>query len=378
MENLTLDDVTQESVRPHVQNTELLLARAASKVSGVERGAKVWGMPDLSMPRDISRILGGFFCGATYSWDSKEPMIPVDSGIQCCGVSMFKLGDSIAGYDQFAQRIRDAIKVSTEQSSYEWNFGNGNHFVIYGSSDGSGSLPQGNYGVLHSSATEFKKTHNGLSPVAWNWYSDKIETIEEESIGRRLRFIRGKTAERFIKVAQSLEAFNENRHRYFADLVFGADNIDEEVCNIQHYGMPTENSVAIGCQWARGKAVPLLTAPQKPIYLVRPKEGGPNDVQIQGQNVLLFPHGLGRRAADRTKIEYAPSGLLIDGKYYGAHESIRSENRLQFRNFELSEAEGGRLPPLIQQILDRCAGDVLAKIDQIHSYHFGNLVPEAK
>jgi len=56
MENLTLNDPTQRGVLPHLQGTERLLAQAASRVSGGERNAKVWVLPDLYCSREIERI----------------------------------------------------------------------------------------------------------------------------------------------------------------------------------------------------------------------------------------------------------------------------------------------------------------------------------
>lgn len=375
MENLSLNDPTQLSVQPHVRNTEALLARAASLISGSEQSANTWIMPDLSLPRDISRVFHGIYCGTLYSWESKEPMVPVDSNAISCGVSVFKLNDSIGDYPQFARRITDAMRISKEHSTYEWNFGHGNHFIIYGSSEGSEDLPAGNYAFLHSSSSEFKKQHNGLYPTEGNWYSEDVETIQDETIHRHLRFIRGRVAERFIKLAQSLETYNQQRHRYFADLVFGAHNIDEEICNVQHYGMPTENSVAIGCQWTRGRVLPLLTAPEKPVYLVRPHEGGENDVTVGGKKLLLFPHGLGRRAQGGIDIQYTPSGMLIDGKFYPPDATMKGEDRLQFRNFEQTEAQEGRVPQIIAQIAKQCSAEILAKVDQIYSYHILNPIP---
>ena len=376
MENLTLGDQSQASISPHLQDTERMLARAASLVSGSEQPAKVWAMPDLSFSTDVKRFLGGFFCGAFYSWESSEPFVPIDANLNCCGVSMFKLKQPVEDYAHFADGIRHAMNITRERSSYLWNFGAGNHFVIFGYAEGSQGIPEGPYGLLHSSAGEFKKQHNGLYPTTGNWFGDRIETIEDPSINRHIRFIRGKFAERFIQTAKSLDAYNQQRHRYFADLIFGVDNIDDEVCNLQHYGMPTENSIAIGCQWMRERVVPLLTAPEKPVYLVHPKLGGINDVQIGGERLTLFPHGLGRCSRDPMSVEYVPSGIVVNGAVYTPQDSLRNDERLPMRDFDRNEAEGGRIPSIIRQMLERCAADIVAKIDQIYSYHSQNPIPD--
>jgi hypothetical protein len=59
-----------------------------------------------------------------------------------------------------------------------------------------------------------------------------------------------------------LEEYNKLRHQYFAACICEDNNI-EEVINLPHYGMPSLNSVAIGCQWfEKSSLFLLLTTPQ--------------------------------------------------------------------------------------------------------------------
>lgn len=369
MKNLTLGDQTQGHIAAYLIGTEQMLARAASKVSGKDRGAEIVAMPDLGLPHNVRRILGGFFTGAVYSWESDVPLVPVDATVNSCGVSMFKLKNDIATKDEFDRMLAAAIKKSKEQSSYIWNFASGNHFVIYGEVKDAATLSDGKYVTMHSSASEFKSQHNGLYPTASNWYADAIETIEDGQTGRYIRYIQGKTAERFTQIAELLENFNKIRHRYFAETIFGAENIEQEISNEQHYGMPTKNSVAIGCQWSRENMLLLLTAPEKPIFLVKPAEGQQNDVQIGVRKLLLYPHGLGKRSSQPLNMGFSPDALTMNGKIFEPDASIKNDKSFQLRNFEFSETTGDAVPQIIAKIFEKCPAEILGKLHQIFSYH---------
>ncbi len=370
MENLSLNDPTQRGVLPHLQGTERLLARAASRVSGDERSAKVWALPDLYCSREIERISKGIFSGAAYSWDASEPMVPTDAHVHCCGVSVFKVGKPPESVGEFASRLQHAKDITENASTYKWNVGGGNHFVILGESQGSPGLEDGHYAIFHSSGNETAKAHNGLYPKAGNWYSHRIETIEDRSLNRAIRFIRGKVAEQFIKLAHMEETHNTLRHRYLADLIFGDENIDSEILSVQHYGMPSANSVAVGCQWVKDRIVPLLTAPGKPVYLVRPQEGGPNDVTIGNTPALLFPHGLGRECTEGIQIQYEQDGVIFNGQRYTEEQTLMDDPRFRIRPCEISDE--GSLPEVIQAMLRICKGDITGTIRQVFSYCKGN------
>lgn len=352
--------------------TERLLARAGSKVSGQDRGANIYAMPDLGLPHNVQRIHGGMFTGAVYQSETNVPFVPVDTTVNACGVSVFRLNTDIPSETDFHYLIGRAIET-TRESLYHWNFASGNHFIIYGEVRNSSTLPDGNYVALHSSAAEFKKqSDKGLYPTHGNWYADDIEVLEDEQTGRYIRYIQGKTAERFIAIAQSLTAINQERHRYFASAVFGSRNLGEEILNEQHYGMPTESSVAIGCHWARNRLLPLLTAPGKPIFIVQPIEGQANDVQVGDQRLLLFPHGLGKQSVDPLHMEFGHDSLTVNGRTYGITESLQKDKGFQLRNFAPEEAAGNAVPSIIASVLEQCPADIVAKFDQIYSYHAGS------
>src|SRR5262245_18717740 len=91
MRDLTLGDALQTAIIERLRITEGLLSAALTKLDGVHRSAEVIAMPDLGLPQNVTRILGGFFTGALYIWDSDTPFIPVDSTLNACGVSLFGL-----------------------------------------------------------------------------------------------------------------------------------------------------------------------------------------------------------------------------------------------------------------------------------------------
>lgn len=363
--NLSLNDETQSAILPHLEVTERLLAHAASKASGKDRGADVIALSDLCFADNASRMLGGFYTGGVYTWESDAPMVPVDTTMNSCGVSLFSLRHAIDTRDEFNRRIVDAIERTSENRPYVWNFGTGNHFVTYGTIDGKPHL------MMHSSAGEYKKQlDRGLYPVEGNWFYHGIKKIEDESTSRFLRYIDGHLAESFISTARSLEDFNAERHRFFAGAIAGDSNVQEEISNEQHYGMPTENSAAIGCQWKRKDIQILLTAPDKPIYLIEPEAGGKNDVSIGDANHVLFPHGLGKKATIGPVIEYRPDALSINGVVYDAKGSLRKKAAgFELRNFDESEAAEGKVPAIIAEILKVCPGKIRGTFQQVFGYH---------
>src|SRR5262249_26269092 len=160
-------------------------------------------MPDLGMPNNVGRMHGGFFTGALYRWISRVPIVPIDATVNVCGVSVFRVTKPITSRADFDQRILRAIERSRSgKATYCWNFDSGNHFIIYGRVRESDLLPSADYLVLHSSAGEFKRQHNGLYPVAANWYSDSIKVvIDDEASGRYLRYLEGTVAEKFFEKA---------------------------------------------------------------------------------------------------------------------------------------------------------------------------------
>ena len=95
MINLTINDSTQKNILQHLEVTETLLGNVASKLSNCDKRATIYSMPDLGIAQNGTRMLGGFYTGACYTWDSDVPFIPVDATVNVCGTAVYKLNKNI-------------------------------------------------------------------------------------------------------------------------------------------------------------------------------------------------------------------------------------------------------------------------------------------
>jgi hypothetical protein len=358
MKNLSLNDPTQKSIFEHIQITEQLLSKAATCASKRQKEAEIITLPDLGMPHNVRRVHGGFFTGAMYKWESDVPIFPVDSTMNVDTVSVYRTNTPISSKKDFIQKVEQAI---VNKGSYDWNFDAGNHFVTYGSVTGSTHLENGNYLVLHGSASEFKNQYNGLYPFEKNWYSSEVKTVWHDDGIRYLRYIEGKIAERFFNISKMLEEYNKLRHQYFATTICKDNNI-EEVINLLHYGMPSSNSVAIGCQWfERPSLFLLLTTPHKPLYFIESIKDAKNSTVIEGKNLGLYPHGLGKHSLK-------PLTICVNGNNFTLTESLQDEQSLALRKLEELVVDSCGLPKQIKHILERCPGKVVGMLQPIFSY----------
>lgn len=366
MNDLSSLDSTQAELKRHLAVTERLLARAVSKESGTEHSAQITLMPDLGIPFSVSRILGGFATGALYQWKCAVPFVPVDSTVNVCSVSVYRTDQEFSCQAEFNETISRAKKETASESSYLWNYdaAHGNHFITYGEVAEGQGVASGRYLVLHSSACEFKKQSNGLYPSSRSWFADRIRVFEESESGRWIRYIVGSTAERFYRQARLLEEFNRVRHQYFAELILGTRHCLEETLSIPHYGMPTSDSVAIGCQWLDvAQRYLLLTAPSKPLYFIDPKGGGRNSIQSERGELLLQPHGLGIRYAGSLELSYEFAAIRINGRRYEPGASLKGEEKLEIRGSRDRELDG-----CVERILSKCPGRVSAVLRPLYSY----------
>jgi len=362
MINLAKIDETQHELSRHAAETEKLLMRAVSRISGVEKRADVWLMPDLGVSYSVERMYGGFFTGMVAKWDCNEPFIPVDSTMNVCAVGVYRVDGGIDTAKEFLKKIESLQQAKHNECSYEWNFDSGNHFITLADVSAGQGMPMGRYLVLHSSACEFKSQRNGLYPKAGNWYADRIEVIEDKTSGRHLRFLHGVPAERFFRQARLLIDYNRIRLNYFAETIMEGSRV-EEYSYQPHYGMPDEYSVAIGCQWLSG-AVPclLLTAPGEDLLMIEPISDGSNQIRLGGLNCILMPHGLGVSAQRSLNIAYRPDGLQINGSYFESHASLKNNPTFSIRGTT------SKVEPVVRQILAVCPGRISAKLRPILTY----------
>lgn len=345
MINKTLNDLTQQMLLPELEITEILLSRVASRLSGKKKIAEITAMPDLGISHNCTRMMGGFFTGARYCWESNIPFIPVDATVNVCGTSVYKLNKEIS-IKEFISRVNCVL---ADKTKYTWNYTNGNHFISLCYSTGEYETEEGYYMIVHASANEFKHGANGLYPDSDVWYYDSIKTEYMEDLSRYLRYIVGSDAERFYEIANKLIKFNKERNCYFIENVL-RENLDKEILSVQHYGMPNDHTICIGAHWEN---VPytLLTAPGKPIFIVKP-----------GENYDGSPHGLGL-ALKNPIIEFKNNSIKIGEKTFHCGESINIGKDA----FNRCDSDKENLDNYIKMILKICPGNIIGKLYQIVS-----------
>lgn len=308
--NKTLNDSSQKKIIPILQETKKLLLLAIKKESNQKGKVSITAMPDLGLANNIIRMSGGFFTGMFLEWESKVPIVPIDTTINSCGVAIYQLKKEISIQD-FINSFENVDTKIKNELGYNWNFERGNHFITLG------KLDNGNYCiVMHASADEYKNDMGKRSlypPAIKNekksviWYAHDIKTIfSAKNKNRYLRYLTGDTANKFISIAIRLETVNHIRMQEISTCLF-KKYIDKELLFVPHYGMPSYKSIAIGCSWKKELSV-LLTAPEKDIYIIghKDRETKTND------NKWLTPHGLGVSASIEN-IKYK-KGLTINNK----------------------------------------------------------------
>ena len=382
--NFSLNDNTQKEILKHLEITSKLLSKVGTELSGTQKESMIYAMPDLGIAQNGTRMLGGFYTGSCYSWDSDVPFIPVDATVNVCGTAVYRLKQKITPqefqrrldgvmknrkiYLKYAtthlpSQILDSIDLEREDKFY-WNYNVGNHFAILAEQNGENSeLPEGQYMIVHASAIELKKDNlkYGLYPVEGNWYYDDIQTIYDDKENRYLRYIYGKKADQFSELANILQRINKDRNRYFCNAVLG-ELVGEEVINLSHYGMPTKNAICIGCQWEQDNFT-LLTAPGNDIYLVHPDLSSKNTIKLKDKQITLTPHGCGVMLKNSSDtIEYLADGILIGNKHFKNGESINIGNDVLVRtNGMYSE----QVKQHIEKVLDTCPGTIYGQIHQL-------------
>jgi len=369
MIELDLNDPTQKEIKRHIIVTEKLLSSVATELSKTKKCANILLMPDLGLPRSIKRAHGGFFNGAIYVWDTSIPFVPVDATVNCCGTSMFRLKYPISSKQEFYKKIFSA-KEKICRTSYVWNFNVGNHFIAYGEIiGGKDVLKDGAYVVLHSSAAEFKYQYNGLYPEKDNWYFSKIKILRDYSTNRYIRYIKGETAEKFFRIAKMLENYNKIRHQILAGFIFGEDEIEEEILNIQHYGMPTQNSIAIGCYWLSEEGIYLfLTNQHNYLYCIKALRGGDNTVTLGEQSYIIVPHGLGNIFAGIPQLDYKADGLYIGERYFSINQKLKFNKDIMLRDYRYLSLDN--MTSLLSHILKICPGIIVGYLRQMYNYNF--------
>ena len=382
--NFSLNDNTQKEILKHLEITSKLLSKVGTELSETQKESMIYAMPDLGIAQNGTRMLGGFYTGACYSWNSDVPFVPVDTTVNVCGTTVYKLNQKIT-VQEFQKRldnvmtnretylkyasthlpsqILDSIDLEKADKFY-WNYNVGNHFAILAEQNEDNSeLSKGQYMIVHASAIELKKDNlkYGLYPVEGNWYYDEIQTIYDDRENRYLRYICGKKAVQFAELANMLQKINKDRNRYFCKTVLG-ELAGEEVINLSHYGMPVNNAVCIGCQWEQ-EDFTLLTAPGNDIFLVHPNLTASNTIRLSNREITLTPHGCGVMLKNRSDaIEYLDDGILIGNKHFKKGESINIGNDVIVRTKGMNSTS---VKQHIETILEKCPGTIYGQMHQL-------------
>lgn len=382
--NFSLNDNTQKEILKHLEITSKLLSKVGTELSETQKDSIIYAMPDLGIAQNGTRMLGGFYTGACYTWNSDIPFVPVDATVNVCGTTVYRLNQKITA-QEFRKRLDDVMKnretylkyaathlpsqildsIDLERADkFYWNYNVGNHFVILADQNEENSeIPVGQYMIVHASAIELKKDNlkYGLYPIDGNWYYDDIKILHDDKENRYLRYIYGKKAVQFSELANMLQKINKARNRYFCKTVLG-ELAGDEVINLSHYGMPANNAVCIGCQWEQ-EDYTLLTAPGNNIYLVHPNLTAQNTIKLNNREITLTPHGCGVMLKNSNDtIKYLNDGILIGNKHFKKGESINIGHDVLVRT---SGMDSEHLKQHIEYILDRCPGKVYGKMNQL-------------
>ncbi|MEU5520822.1 hypothetical protein ABZ759_09045 [Streptomyces sp. NPDC047860] len=302
-------DRAQQFLVPYLRQTEVLL-RKALRTLDRRADCRISPAADLGIPYDVLRLAGGFATGCLVEWDCRVQAVPVDTTMNIDTSSVFWLdGDPAEVFtEETVRALRGRI---AEDSSYEWNFDRGNHFILTcrRASDGRYAL------LLHSNEKEFKDQFNGLCPTPGNWYADSVRVFDGE---RRIRLLVGHKAELFADLAQMLLAFNILRHRFVATMLLNGHIKITGEYHKHHYFMPTPASAAIGCYLCEpDEEVPVFSAVGQPIAMFRPAAGGLNAVRLlTGEDRLVVPHGWGMAASRSLHLTQSEDRLTLNGQTY--------------------------------------------------------------
>ena len=361
MVNLTFNDETQVSILPFLKTTEKMISEITSQLSNSPKEAKIYAMSDLGLSINPVRMMGGFFTGICITWDCDIPFVPIDSTINACGVCAYKLKDRITA-KEFKSKIENTFRYD---KTYDWNYNKGNHFCTLCYCDGKQNLEEGYYILVHASASEYKKGNleEGLYPEKGNWYYPAIKTYTDLKSNRYLRYLDGKFAQKFWHIAHFLETFNAKRNRYFIEKTFDGF-LDREILNIQHYGMPSEHSICIGCHW-KDNMYPLLTAPHEDIYLIRPLSSKKNRFTHDKMNFTLTPHGLGTKTPYRnSSIEINKNCLKIGKNSFKSDQILDIDVDVKIRGTTKGDK---KISETVHDILTLYPGEIQGKMKQIAS-----------
>lgn len=312
-----VNDSTQQILLPYLKITETLFDQAIKKHDS-NGFCKIYPSLDLGFPNNVQRLAGGFATGMLVTWKCGIDIVPIDATVNVCTSSIFKIDNfdcnELQNKKKLTQRIREIFSYVSDNKGYSFNFISGNHFLLIARDEESKAY----YLVLHSSASELKKSYMGLYPVEDNWYY-KLKKVQKEG-NRYFRYLKDEDAKHFIKMAHIFQYYNEEIHMWLAkrfnQMPEEQSFSNENFLMKHHYYMPTDNSIAIGT-FAEpvGEKVPMFSESGKPIYIF---EIGDDNFQInlggEKGNVCVIPHGWGQKIdlIKNISIDENMENLILD------------------------------------------------------------------
>jgi hypothetical protein len=353
-------DPAQTFLVRHLAETQDRMNAALAELGG--GSCTITAAADLGLPADVQRLAGGFTSGCLVQWDSPTDIVPVDTSaaVDVSTVLVLdRMPDPPPDLDWFT-RVQGAV---TDKTSYSWNFGQGNHFIIFGEreSDGKPVL------VLHSSECEFDYQLNGLLPQPGNWYWRDVQTFRRNDA--YLRLLVGPRAVRFRRLSSALVPYSQLRHEIIAELLLDGAAKIEDCFHKPHFFMPTATSVVLGCYLCEpGETVPIFSRHGQRIDLFRCDDGGQNTVQLApGISRLVVLHGWGRTATGPIRVQISDAELQFNGLRYPVEpgSSISAHKDVVLRDFATGP-EG--FPSLFAQIREHTPGVIVDTIRQLYSY----------
>lgn len=355
------EDHAQSFLVPYLQRTERLF-EAALKSLDPQAHCRITPAADLCFPHDVVRIAGGFGTGCLVEWQCSVPVIPIDTTVNIDITSLFRTSDTLS--DVFSEEFFATLRKTIEdESSYEWNFHKGNHFIaaVQRESDGAPAL------FFHSNEKEFKYQFNGLMPVPGNWFWDDVRVFNDGD--RYIRLLVGDRAELFYQFSRMLHEFTELRHAFLADRIRGEVRVTSAEHKF-HYYMPNAQAVAIGCYLCdAGDEVPILSRPGRPIDIFKAAAGGRNSVSLlAGGEKLIVPHGWGKTSLDPVLVSFGEKTFSINGMSFPIEPkaTLGIHPGLVLRDFADAASDSGSI---FRRMAQHCPGQVVDRLQQCAWYN---------
>jgi hypothetical protein len=241
---------------------------------GLPPAALFVGAPDATVTRNTERWRSGFGYGGQVRW---HPSLAVlDSKPNGCGMLV---GAPDAAPEE--RVVRDAARSARNASltldgvELRYDLGESNHFVDALELEEVlapqlvDQLPAHLF-IIHSSGHE----HRATSPLGPGLYLDESEELRAaadvvQTPWGTVSLLRDAEARAFFAFCARVQAFNLERRKLYAGLLFGPHSV---LCNATHQGLRAPGVFHLGAYWFEEASLyPLTLGPDQPVYLLRPR-----------------------------------------------------------------------------------------------------------